>query len=111
MEWGEAATLKRFSPEKAQKIGLFKTGRSMTDLHCLLPGQSQKPHIHEHSDKVYYVVEGTARFRVGREERALSAGAAVLAPAMIEHGVENAGAGPLVLLVMLAPPLPTERGH
>ncbi len=111
MEWGEAATLKRFSPEKAQKVGLFKTDRSMTDLHCLLPGQSQKPHIHERSDKVYYVIEGTARFRIGREERQLSAGAAALAPAMIEHGVENVGSEPLVLFVVLAPPLTKETGH
>jgi len=65
MEWGEAAALKRFSPEKAQKVGLFKTDRSMTDLHCLLPGQSQKPHIHERSDKVYYVIEGRGRMKVG----------------------------------------------
>ncbi|MGH7370112.1 MAG: cupin domain-containing protein [Candidatus Methylomirabilaceae bacterium] len=111
MEWGEAATLKRFSPEKAQKIGLFRTDRSMTDLHCLLPGQSQRPHAHERSDKVYYVIEGTARFRIGREERQLSSGAAVLAPATIEHGVENAGSGPLVLLVVLAPPLPKDKGQ
>jgi len=111
MEWGEAATLRRFSPEKAQKIGLFKTDRSMTDLHCLLPGQAQKPHIHERSDKVYYVIEGTARFRIGPDERQFSAGAAVLAPAMIEHGVENVGSGQLVLLVVLAPPLTRETGH
>ncbi len=111
MEWVEAAGLKRFSPDKAQKIGLFRSERSMVDLYCLLPGQAQKPHIHESSDKIYYVLEGTARFRIGHQERELSAGSAVLAPAGAEHGVENSGSSPLVLFVVIAPPLPSDRGH
>jgi mannose-6-phosphate isomerase-like protein (cupin superfamily) len=111
MEWGEAAALKRFSPEKPQKIALFKTDRSMADLHCFLPGQSQKPHVHQTSDKIYYVIEGTGRFRIGAEERELPAGSVVLAPATVEHGVENPGSSSLVLLVVLAPPLPRDKGH
>jgi len=107
MEWADATTAKRFSPHKGEKVGLFRTERSMTDLHCLLPGQSQTPHTHEASDKIYYVVEGTARFRIGAEERELSAGAAVLAPARVAHGVENPGPDPVVLLVVLAPPVPS----
>lgn len=111
MEWVETATRWQFSPEKAQKIGLFRSDHVMTDLYCLLPGQAQKPHIHEGSDKVYYVIEGKARFRIGREERELSAGSAVLAPASAEHGVENSGYSPLVLFVVLAPPLAKEQGR
>ncbi len=110
MEWVEAARLKRFSPEKGQKIELFKTERSMADLYCLLPGQHQNPHIHEASDKIYYVIEGIGRFRIGSEERELSAGSAVLAPASAEHGVENSGSNPLVLFVVLAPPLFKHKG-
>jgi mannose-6-phosphate isomerase-like protein (cupin superfamily) len=111
MEWAETAGLRRFSPEKAQKIGLFKTARSMADLYCLMPGQAQRPHAHHASDKIYYVVEGTARFTIGGEERDLSTGSAVLAPALVDHGVENPASGPLVLLVVLAPPPSGERSH
>ena len=111
MEWIEVTTRKRFSPEKGQKVGLFRTERSMADLHCLLPGQAQKPHIHETSDKIYYVIEGAGRFRIGREERELPAGMAVLVPALVEHGVENPGPNPLVLFVVLAPPLPKDKAH
>ncbi len=111
MEWVEAAGQKRFSPEKAQKIGLFRTDRSMVDLYCLLPGQAQKPHIHESSDKIYYVLEGTARFRIGHQERELSAGSVVLARAGAEHGVENSGSSTLALFVVIAPPLPNDRAH
>jgi len=111
MEWVETAALKRFSPEKAQKVGLFRTERSMADLYCLLPGQVQKPHVHETSDKIYYVIEGTGRFRIGPEERELSAGSAVLAPASVGHGVENPGPNSLVLLVILAPPFPKDKGN
>ena len=111
MEWVEAGALKRFSPEKAQKVKLFMTERSMADLYCLLPGQVQKPHTHDSSDKIYYVIEGMARFRIGIQERELQAGSAVLAPASTEHGVENSGPNPLVLFVVVAPPLPRDKGH
>ena len=111
MEWIEPATLKRFSPEKGQKIGVFRTERSMTDLYCLLPGQIQTPHVHETSDKIYYVIEGRGHFKIGQEEREFSSGTAVLAPASSEHGVENRGPDPLVLLVVLAPPLRKDMGR
>jgi quercetin dioxygenase-like cupin family protein len=40
---------------------------------------------------------------VGGEQEELAAGQAVLAPAGIEHGVSNATAEPLSLLVFMAP--------
>lgn len=105
MEWVDTAKAIRFSPEKMQKVGLFRTKRFMADLYCLKEGQAQKPHVHEGIDKVYYVVEGEGLFAVGGEERTLGKGEAVLAPAGIEHGLRNPGSTPLVILVFIAPPL------
>jgi mannose-6-phosphate isomerase-like protein (cupin superfamily) len=92
-----------FSEEKMKKNALFDSPRLFYDLYCLLPGQHQKVHAHEGSDKVYYVLEGTGCFTVGDEEQDLSEGHAVLARAGEAHGVRNASGENLVLLVTMAP--------
>jgi mannose-6-phosphate isomerase-like protein (cupin superfamily) len=93
-----------FSEEKMQKNSLFDSERLFYDVYCLLPGQAQKVHAHESSDKVYYVLEGTGRFTVGDEERELGPEHAVISRAGEPHGVRNEGEENLVLLVTMAPP-------
>ena len=92
-----------FSEEKLQKNALFDSPHLFYDAYCLLPGQSQKVHAHDGSDKVYYVLQGTGRFTVGDEERDLAEGHAVIARAGDPHGVRNASEEDLVLLVTMAP--------
>ncbi|XXF77068.1 cupin domain-containing protein [Myxococcaceae bacterium GXIMD 01537] len=93
-----------FSEEKLQKHNLFQSGRFFLDVYCVEPGQAQKPHRHTASDKVYVVLEGRCRFRVGAEEQTHGPGAAVLAPAGVEHGVVNDGPDRSRLLVLMTPP-------
>jgi mannose-6-phosphate isomerase-like protein (cupin superfamily) len=92
-----------FSEEKMQKNVLFDSEHLFYDLYCLLPGQAQKVHAHDGSDKVYYVLRGTGRFTVGEEEEDLGIGHAVIARAEEQHGVRNEGGEELVLLVTMAP--------
>jgi mannose-6-phosphate isomerase-like protein (cupin superfamily) len=92
-----------FSEEKMKKNGLFDSPPLFYDAYCLLPGQSQKVHAHEGSDKVYYVLSGTGRFTVGAEEEDLGEGQAVIARAGAPHGVRNETQEDLVLLVTMAP--------
>lgn len=103
MESRVLADATSFSEEKLQKNSLFDSERMFYDVYCLLPGQAQKVHSHEDSDKVYYVLEGTGRFTVGGEEEDLGRGTAVIARAGEPHGVENASGENLVLLVTMAP--------
>ena len=98
------ASAQRFAREKMQKVGLFATERFFLDLYCLEPGQSQKAHAHEGSDKVYLVAEGRGRFRVGDQETALGPGEALMAPCGQTHGIENDSDGRLVVLTLMAPP-------
>ena len=93
-----------FSEEKMQKNALFDSPHLFYDAYCLLPGQSQRVHAHEGSDKVYFVLRGTGRFTVGEEERDLGEGHAVIARAGDPHGVRNDTEDNLVLLVTMAPP-------
>lgn len=99
----DVSKARRFSPEKMQKINLFDTPRVLCDVYCLEPGQTQKPHTHADSDKIYYVLEGSGKIRIGDEIADLPAQHAVLAPAGIEHGVINDSAERLVLFVVAAP--------
>ena len=96
-------SVRRFSPEGLQKLNLFQTPRFFADVYCLEPGQEQKAHAHEGSDKVYLVLEGRARVRVGDEEADLEPNQAVMAPSGSPHGVRNPGPNQLVLLVFMAP--------
>lgn len=92
-----------FLEEKMKKNPLFDSPNLFYDTYCLLPGQSQKVHSHEGSDKVYFVVRGAGRFTVGDEEAGLTEGNAVIARAGVPHGVRNDSEDELVLLVTMAP--------
>jgi mannose-6-phosphate isomerase-like protein (cupin superfamily) len=92
-----------FSEEKMKKNSLFDSPYLFYDAYCLLPGQSQKVHAHEGSDKIYFVLEGTGRFAIGDDEEDLGEGHAVIARAGVPHGVRNETDENLVLLVTMAP--------
>lgn len=98
-----ATDAKRFDPVKAVKTNLFESERMFCDVHCLGPGQEQKPHVHEDSDKVYFVLEGCGSFRIGGEEREVGEKNVVHVPPGVEHGVRNTSPANLVLLVFMAP--------
>ena len=92
-----------FSDGKMQKIPLFDSEKYFCDLYCLKPGQDQRVHVHQESDKIYMVMRGTGLFHIGGEERELESGHAVIARPGEAHGVRNAGQQDLVLLVFTAP--------
>jgi mannose-6-phosphate isomerase-like protein (cupin superfamily) len=91
------------APEKFFKSTLAESRNLLLGLNCLEPGQTQSVHAHEGQDKFYFVVEGAGDFTVGDEQQRCGPGFTVLAPAGIDHGVSNAGAQRLVLLVGIAP--------
>ena len=103
METTNVSDVAEFSEEKMKKNAIFDSPHLFYDAYCLLPGQSQKVHAHEGSDKVYFVVRGAGRFTVGDEEADLTEGNAVIARAGVPHGVRNDSGDELVLLVTMAP--------
>ena len=92
-----------FKAEKMNKVSLFDTDKFFCDVYCLEPGQFQKVHAHDGSDKVYYVLEGEGTFTVGSGEKVLGADEITMAPAGEEHGVVNHSQDKLVVLVFMAP--------
>jgi mannose-6-phosphate isomerase-like protein (cupin superfamily) len=103
MEARNVYDLVRFSDEKMQKVPLFDSGKYFCDLYCLKPGQDQRIHSHQDSDKIYFVMRGTGTFHIAGEDRELAEGQAVVARPGQDHGVRNASAGDLVLLVFMTP--------
>jgi mannose-6-phosphate isomerase-like protein (cupin superfamily) len=95
--------LVRFSADKMQKIPLFDSSKYFCDLYCLGPGQSQRLHIHAESEKIYFVLRGKGMFHIAGEDRELGEGQAVIARPGQDHGVHNAAASELVLLVFMTP--------
>ena len=94
---------RRFDPAKLQKLNVVQTSRFFLEVYCLAPGQAQKPHTHDGSDKVYAVLEGQVRVRIGADTADLGPGEAALAPAGIDHGIENPGPTNAAILVFMAP--------
>lgn len=103
MEVANINDVTSFSEERLQKNSFFDSEKLFYDAYCLMPGQAQKVHTHDGSDKVYYVIQGTASFTVAGEERDLGPGNAVIARAGEEHGVRNDTADNVMLLVTMAP--------
>ena len=93
--------LVRFSGDKMQKVPLFDSEKYFCDLYCLKPGQDQRVHTHEESDKIYVVMRGAGLFHIDGEERQLESGQAVVARPGEAHGVRNDGQQDLVLLVFM----------
>ncbi len=93
----------QFSLEKMKKNNIFQTPRFFCDVYCFEPGQEQKGHVHGDQDKVYLVLEGQGKFKVGSEEQVLGPGQGTMAPAGQEHGVVNHTRDRLRVLVFVAP--------
>jgi len=91
-----------FSSEKMRKVNLVDTPSLFCDVYGFEPDQEQAGHRHPVGDKLYFVLSGSGRIRVGSEEHDVHPGDLVCAPAGEEHGV-RAGTERLALLVMMAP--------
>ena len=84
------------------KSTLFESPRLLVGLNAFEPGQSHTLHAHAGMDKLYHVLEGEGDFLLEGRELPMRAGDLLVAPAAVAHGV-RAGAGRLLVLVVLAP--------
>ena len=91
-----------FDAARMTKIDCFRSERLLVGLNCFEPGQAQRVHTHSGADKFYFVVSGKANFQIGERTVEAAAGALILAPEGVPHGVEQA-IERTVLLVGIAP--------
>ena len=66
-------------------------------------------HVHPVQEESFEVLAGTARFRIGRQERTATAGERLVVPPHTAHNFANAGDDELRLRIELRPALRMER--
>ncbi len=93
-----------FSAGTGTKVDLVRGDKMFLGLNCFEPGQRQRVHRHEGSDKFYLIVSGKARFSVGEDEFEAGTGALVWAPAGVPHGVLTALERTVMMIGMSPPP-------
>ena len=69
------------------------------------PGRRTGEHVHPAMEERWEVLEGTAAFRVGGEERLGRPGDVVVAPPGVPHVAWNAGEGPVRVRIEMRPAL------
>ena len=96
-------TLARFNTEKMGKSTIFMSERMLVGLNSFEPGQEHALHGHANQDKVYHVLQGNGLFLLEEKNIEMGAGAMLIAPAGVPHGVRNTGTERLIVLVFMAP--------
>ena len=79
---------------------LFSSRWAYLDHVLLSPGTSVGRHMHAGVDEFYYVMAGEGTVRVGDEVAKIREGDGVPLPAGDVHSFENAGSGPIELLIL-----------
>lgn len=90
---------RRFSLADVQRSALLEQGDLTAELLCFEAGQSAGPATHGGS-VVYQVLEGEALVSAGGSRERLGKGRLLTVDAGVEHNVENAGGGLLVVLAI-----------
>ena len=67
------------------------------------PNQGPPEHIHVREDEMYYVLEGSVRFKADGQYYDAPTGSFMFIPRGAAHCFQNVGADPARLLVMFAP--------
>ena len=96
-------TLAQFNTGKMGKSTIFMSERMLVGLNAFEPGQEHALHGHKNQDKVYHVLQGKGLFLLEDKDIEMDAGAMLVAPAGVPHGVRNTGGDRLVVLVFMAP--------
>jgi len=89
--------------DRMGKTTLFESSRLLVGLNAFEPGQTHALHAHPGMDKLYYVVEGEGAFLLEGAELPMRAGAALVAPEGVPHGIRNTSQTRLLVMAVLAP--------
>lgn len=91
---------KAYKDDAVNKLTHFATEQMSVDTYYFNPGQVLKYHVHANSDQIFFFIEGEGKFYLnqnGQDEVIdVRPGVVVLAPAGVQHQVENTGSVPLV---------------
>jgi quercetin dioxygenase-like cupin family protein len=93
---------------RARKMFDPSNGCPKADMHLssLAAGAGMQEEIHEHSDHLFYVIEGSLEVRQGgRKAGTLEQGDAIHIPAKEPHQIMNVSAKQAIILTVTIPPV------
>ncbi|GGM18024.1 MULTISPECIES: dimethylsulfonioproprionate lyase family protein [Micromonospora] len=76
----------------------------LTGVYRMEPGMRHPPHLHAASAEFYYVLSGTALFRLADEQFEAGPGTAMYIPAGVAHAIETGDADGMELLYAFSTP-------
>ena len=93
-----------FSMDEARRVRVFATDTLAQDLWCVEPQQATTVLRYDDADVTYTVLGGRCWFVTDQGQVGLDPLASVLVPAGVNHGLDNRGTDPLIVLAVSAPP-------
>ena len=69
----------------------------------VVPGTGTRMHVHEKSQEIYHITQGSGMMILGTEEFHVGPGDSVLIPANTRHSIKNTGAESLKILCFCSP--------
>lgn len=81
--------------EHSDNQHIFRRDDFKMGLISVRPHEALPPHVHDHEEQLYYVIEGEGIIRMDDREFALRPGTAVMIAPGVVHGVTNPNDKPL----------------
>jgi quercetin dioxygenase-like cupin family protein len=101
---GERRRLVAPAGEISVLVGSAESGGALNLFEFWCPaGRGPAQHIHTREDELWYVLEGTFRFRAGDLDLQARAGGFAFGPRDVPHAFHNAGTGIGRLLILTTP--------
>ena len=92
---GDLVTLKMVGEDTN---GAFLLGEEVSP-----PGGGPPPHIHQHEDETFCVLEGEYEFLIGERTIRAGAGSVIYGPRNVPHSFKNVGTTPARMLAFVTP--------
>ncbi|MDI3422099.1 quercetin 2,3-dioxygenase [Streptomyces luteolus] len=93
-----------FGDKYTFKADAETTGGAFSLLEAHVPAEAgPPPHVHEHSDEAFYLLEGAVQFTDGEEVHTVEQGGFIFVPRGSVHGFKNLGPEPAKMLAWFTP--------
>jgi quercetin dioxygenase-like cupin family protein len=102
MKQGSLDALNRTLVRPGVERRVFSGTNATLAFTTLEPGHEPRPHSHPH-EQIVYLLAGTVRFTVGKEEVVIGPGDMLVVPPGVEHWAETIGAEPALDLSIFSP--------
>ncbi len=90
------------------RVDILLTGEDTGGSHSVYevtaaPGTGAPPHVHQHDDETFYVLEGELEVLLGNERKRIGPGNSIFLPHGVPHAFCNPGAEPVRFLGTATP--------